>query len=75
MWGWDKIPDEGKFLFCSGSVLLFAWYGFEVSGIILLRHLKGAIRPDHSKDMSVHVSTCISYDLNSLTSVVWKLWF
>jgi hypothetical protein len=24
--------------------------------------------------MSVHVSTCTSYDFNTLTPVVWKLW-
>jgi len=29
---------------------------------------------DRSKDMSVHVSTCTSYDFNALTPVVWKLW-
>jgi len=29
---------------------------------------------DHSKDVSVHVSTCISYNFNALTPVVWKLW-
>jgi len=29
---------------------------------------------DHSKDMTVHVSTCISYDFNTLTPVVWKFW-
>jgi len=27
----------------------------------------------YNKDMSVHISTCISYDFNTLTPVVWKL--
>jgi hypothetical protein len=36
--------------------------------MVLLRGLKGAVRLDHSKDMSVHVPTC-----NALTLVVWKL--
>jgi hypothetical protein len=51
-----------------------AWCGYEVPGTILLRDLKGAMRLGSSKDMSVHVSTCISYDLNALTPIVWKLW-
>jgi len=32
------------------------------------------MRPDRSKDVSVHVSACTSYDFNALTPVVWKLW-
>jgi len=44
------------------------WYGYEVLGMILLRDLKGAMRLDRSKDMSVRVSTCNSYDFNALTS-------
>jgi len=28
----------------------------------------------HSKDSSVDVSTCTSYDFNALTPVVWRLW-
>jgi hypothetical protein len=47
-----------------------AWCGCEVYRIILLRDLKGAMRLDRSKDMSVHVSTCTSYDSNTLTPVV-----
>jgi hypothetical protein len=30
-------------------------------------------RLDRSKGMSVHVSTCTSYNFNTLASVVWKL--
>jgi len=30
--------------------------GYEVTGMILLRDLKGTMRLDRSKDMSVHVS-------------------
>jgi len=42
--------------------------------IILLHDLKGAMRLHRSKDMSVHVSICTTYDFNSLTPVVLKLW-
>jgi len=42
--------------------------------MISLRDLKGTMRLDLSKDMSVHVSNSTSYDLNALTPVVWKLW-
>jgi hypothetical protein len=42
--------------------------------MILLRDLKRAMRLDRSKDMSVRVTTCTSYDFNALTSVVCKLW-
>jgi len=48
--------------------------GYEVPGMILLLDSEGVIRLDRSKDMSVHVSTCASYDFNALTPVVWKLW-
>jgi len=56
------------------QICLFTWCGYEVSGMILLRHLKGAVRLDRSKDKSVHVSTCASRDFNALTPVLWKLW-
>jgi hypothetical protein len=46
------------------------WCGYEVTGMILLRGLKGAMRLDHSNDMSVHVSTCTDYDFDELTLVV-----
>jgi Leu/Phe-tRNA-protein transferase len=42
------------------------WFGYEVRGIILLRNLQGAIRLDRRKFMSVHVSTCTSYDINAV---------
>jgi len=32
------------------------------------------MRLNRSKDMSVHVSTCTSYDVKALTQVAWKLW-
>jgi hypothetical protein len=41
---------------------------YEVPGMVLLRGLH------RSKDISVHVSTCKNYDLNALTTVMWKLW-
>jgi len=42
--------------------------------MILLRELKGARRLDGSKNMSVHVSTCTSYNFNALSPVLLKLW-
>jgi len=48
--------------------------GYEVPIMILLRDLKGTVRLDRSKYISVHVSTCTKYDFNTLTPVVWKLW-
>jgi hypothetical protein len=48
--------------------------GHEVPRRILLCYLKGAMRLDRRKDMSMHVSTCISYDFKPLKPVVWKLW-
>jgi len=42
--------------------------------MILLRDLKGVMRLDRSKDMSMHVSTCTSYDFSALTPVMCELW-
>jgi len=42
--------------------------------MILQRDLKGTVRLDRSKDTSVSVSTCTTYDLNALTPVVYMLW-
>jgi hypothetical protein len=42
--------------------------------MILLLDLQGAMRLDRSKDTSVHVSTCATYDLNSITPAVSNLW-
>jgi hypothetical protein len=47
--------------------------GYEVSGIISMRNLKGAMRLDRSKDMSVRVLACVNYDFNAFTPLVWKL--
>jgi hypothetical protein len=44
--------------------------GYKVSGMILLLDLKGAMRLYLSKDVSVHVLTCTSYDFIALTPVV-----
>jgi uncharacterized metal-binding protein len=41
-----------------------------IPGIILLQDLRGAMRLDGSKDMSVHVSACTSYDCNTSMPVV-----
>jgi hypothetical protein len=41
--------------------------------MILLCDFKGAMQLDHSKNMSVHVSTCTSYNVNTLTPVVWEV--
>jgi hypothetical protein len=48
--------------------------GYDVPGMILSRNLMGAMRLDHGKNMAIHVSTCLSYNFNALTTVVWKLW-
>jgi hypothetical protein len=55
-------------LYFHSLYLLMAWssinyrtvVGYIVHGIILLRDLNGAMRPDGSKYMSVHDSTCIT---------------
>jgi len=47
---------------------------YEFPELVLMLDLKGVMRHERSKDMSVHVSTCTSYDFNALTPVVRKLW-
>jgi hypothetical protein len=42
--------------------------------VILLRDLKGTIRLDHTKDMSVRVFTYTNCDFNALMPVVLKFW-
>jgi hypothetical protein len=54
--------------------LKLTWYGYEVSGIVLSRNFKGAMRLDRTKYMSVHVFASAGYDFNALTPIVWKLW-
>jgi hypothetical protein len=44
-------------------------FGCDGPGFVLLLDVKEATRLDRSVDMSVHVSTCTSYDLIALTSV------
>jgi hypothetical protein len=56
------------------KVRLRTWCGYDIPGMISLLDLQGAMRLDRSEDMSVHVSTCTSCDLNTLVPVVWKLW-
>jgi hypothetical protein len=48
---------------------LNTWRDYEVLRFILLHDLKGAMHLDHSKDVSVHVSTSTSYSFNTLTPV------
>jgi hypothetical protein len=48
------------------------WFTYEIPEIILLCDLKGTVQLDCSKDMSVHVSSCTSYDFNTLMPVVWS---
>jgi hypothetical protein len=36
--------------------------------MIFLRHLKGVMRLDLSKDISVHVSTCTNYDFQHINA-------
>jgi len=57
-----------------GLYLQCTWFDYEVPGMILLCYLKGAMRLDRNEDISVHVSTCISYDFSAFMTVVWKLW-
>jgi len=47
---------------------------YELPGIILLHDFKVPMILDHSKDMSVNVSTCTSCDSNALMPAVWKFW-
>jgi len=47
---------------------------YEISRMILLCDFKGAMQRDHNKDMSVHVSTCTSYNWNALMPVLWRMW-
>jgi len=49
-------------------------FGYEVPGIVLFHNLKGAMRFDHSKDMSLDVSTCTRYDFKTLIPIMWKLY-
>jgi hypothetical protein len=37
------------------------WCGYQVPGVMLLRDVNGTMRLDRSKDMTVHVSICITY--------------
>jgi len=54
--------DDGVELQCS---LSNTWSAYEVPITILLHNLKGPMQLDYSKDnMSVHVSTCTSYNFN-----------
>jgi hypothetical protein len=55
------------------NTYIHKWCGYEVPGMILFLDLKGATRLDPSKHVSVHVSTCTSYDFNALTPIAWKL--
>jgi hypothetical protein len=43
-------------------------------GMMSFLDSEGVMRLDRSKDVSVHVSTCTSYDFESLMLVMWKLW-
>jgi hypothetical protein len=61
-------------LVCVLKTHMYTYCGYGVSEMNLLRELKGPMRLDHSNDMSAHVSTCTSYDLNAVTPVVCKLW-
>jgi len=42
--------------------------------MILLRDLKGAMRLNRNKDLSMHVSTCTNFDFSALMHVLWNLW-
>jgi len=55
------------------TILENIWYSYEVTGMILLRDLHGIMRLHRRRDMSVHVSTYISYDFNALIPVLRML--
>jgi len=46
------------------------WYGYEVSILLSLCNLKGAMQFNCTKDMSMHVLTCSSYNFNTLMLAV-----
>jgi hypothetical protein len=54
--------------------VMFKKCGYEVPSMILLCNLKVAMQLYRRKDVSVHVSTCTSYDFNALTPVLWEMW-
>jgi hypothetical protein len=60
-------------LFNGLSEVLFA-YGYDVNGMILLRHLKAAMRRDGSKDMCMNIWVYITYEFNALAPTVWMSW-
>jgi hypothetical protein len=61
MW-WDTIQHYTTLQY---NTQVHAWCGYEVPGMILVHDLKGAMGLVCSKEMSMHVSTCISYDINT----------
>jgi hypothetical protein len=72
---WSLCPVEILARLVSARfILLDTCCGYDVPGMFLLRDLKGSMRLDRSKNMSVHISICVSYDFNTLTPVVWELW-
>jgi hypothetical protein len=58
----------------STELVTNTWCDCELPGMILLRDLQGTIRLGRSKNTAVHVSTFASYDFNTRTPVVCKLW-
>jgi len=58
----------------TGADIRYIQCGHEFHKMILLHNLKGAMRLDCSKDMSVHVLICTTYNFSALTLAVWKLW-
>jgi len=68
--------NKGKQLHSHGHATVNVYTqrcGYEVPGMILLFHLKGAMWRDRSEDTNVHVSTCTSCNLKAWTPVVWEL--
>jgi hypothetical protein len=47
---------------------------YKVPGMTSFLDFKGAMRLDRNKVISMHISTCTSYDFKALTPAVWKLW-
>jgi len=58
--------SESRNVLCKHCI--YTRFGCEVPGMIILHILKGAMQLDHSKDTSVHVSTCTSYNLSAFNA-------
>jgi len=73
----DNYSAGQEILIIYKSIFFFpphTWCSCEVLRMILLCYLNGAIHLVCSRDTSVHVSTCTSYNFSALAPVISKLW-